>query len=67
MTTIKERLDELGDAGDKIIGYSIVGSMLNIMLEALDELGDDELLDEIDTIQQKIYDKQKDLMNTDIR
>ena len=67
MTTIKERINEFGDAGDKIIGYSIVGSMLNIICEALGEIGEDELSDEIETIQQKIWDKQKELMNTDIK
>ena len=67
MTTIKERIKELGTEGDKIIGYSIVGSMLNIICEALGEIEEDELSDAITTIQQKIWDKQKELMNTDIK
>lgn len=66
MTTIAERIEELGETGDKVIGYSIVGSMLNIISEALDELGDDEVTDAIKSIQQKMWDKQKELMNTDI-
>lgn len=67
MTTIEERMKELGTEGDKIIGYSIVGSMLNILSEALDELGDDELSESIEIIQQNIWDKQKELMSTDIK
>jgi len=67
MTTIEDRLNELGDAGDKIIGYSIVGSMMNIMSEALDELGEDELIVEMKSLQQKLWDKQIELMNTDIK
>ena len=67
MTTIEDRLNEIGDAGNKIIGYTIVGSMMNILHGALDEMGEDELSDAITTIQQKIWDKQKELMSTDIK
>jgi hypothetical protein len=66
MTTIKDRLDELGDTGDKIVGYSVVGSMMNILYEALDEMGEDELSEAITELQKKIWDKQNELMCVDI-
>jgi len=38
MTTIKEQVEKLGDAGTKVFGYAIIGSILNIISDSVEEL-----------------------------
>jgi len=66
VTTIKEHIEKLGDAGSKVIGYAIIGSILNILSDAVDELEDDELSLAIERLQEMVGKKLEMVLNTDI-
>lgn len=67
-TTIKDEYDNFtakyGDAGDKIIGYAIIGGNLNMLREGAEELDDDEILDSFNSLIKLIAKKSEELFKT---
>ena len=71
MTTIKEEFENFtakcGNAEDKILGFAILGSNLNILREAVAELNDDIILGAFDELIELIEIKSNELANTVIK
>lgn len=70
MTTIKEEFENFtakcGDAGDKILGFAVLGTNLTILREATAELNDDEILASLDELIKLIETKSHEFANTEI-
>ena len=70
MTTIKDEYKmfagKCGDAGDKIIGYAVLGCSLNILREGVEELDDDEIIDLFDALIALFAKKQDELFKTEV-
>lgn len=70
MTTIKEEFENFtakcGDVGDKIIGYAILHSTLNMLREGAEELDNEEVLDALDSLQTILENKTNELFKGEI-
>lgn len=70
MTTIKEEFENFiakcGDAGDKILGFAVLGTNLTILRKATAELNDDEILAALDGLIELIETKTNKFANTEI-
>lgn len=70
MSTIKDEykkfVEKCGDAGDKIIGYAIIGSNLNMLAEDADELDDADIINAFDALIELINSKCDILIETDV-
>ena len=64
MTTIRGELKIIGDPIDKLTGYIVIYSIVNIMYEV--ELESDDIIEIIKELQQLIREKQNELMNVNI-
>lgn len=52
---------------DKYLGYTVVGSLLNVIQEAIDELNDKEVTDEWEKLISLVTNKRKEAYNKDIK
>lgn len=66
MTTIDKHLELLGANGNKLIGYAIIGGMLNLIDGFLDEMKDEELSFTIEKLRELTNNKQTELLNMNI-
>lgn len=70
MTTIQDEYDKFtakcGDAGNKIIGFAIIGCNLNLLREGAEELHDEEILDSFDSLIELLAKKSDELFKTEI-
>ena len=70
MTTIRDEYEKFvskcDDAGDKIIGFAIIGSNLNMLREGAEELHDDDVLNAFDTLLEIVEQKSNALFEKEI-
>jgi len=66
MTTIKKQIELLGENGNKVIGYAIIDSMLNIIYEVLEEMEDDDISNAIRDLQLLVIHNEDKFLNTEI-
>jgi hypothetical protein len=62
MITIKEHFDKLGTLGDKVVGYAIIGSLCNHLIEAGEEIEDEDILTHLSAIHKIVREKQTAIM-----
>lgn len=71
MSTIKEEFENFtakcGDAGDKILGFAVLGTNLTILRETTAELNDDIILGALDELIELIEIKSHEFANTEIK
>lgn len=71
MTTIKDEYDNFkskcGDAGDKVIGFALITSNLNILREGVEELQDDEISKAFEKLIKLFNKKSEELFESEIK
>ena len=67
---LKDKIKEISGINESLIGqfleYNMVGSFLNFIEEAINELGDEEITKKFEELQELIMDKRKKLNETEI-
>jgi len=63
---LKDHIEQLGNNGTQVFGYAIIGSILNIISDAIDELEDEELSLAIKDLQNLVSEKLEIILNTEV-
>ena len=66
MTTVTEYLIKFEEHGNKLIGYSIINSIINIMEEAACELSDDVLSIKLEELREHVMDQHNKILQVEI-
>jgi len=66
MTTINDYISKLGADGENVIGYAIIGSMVNILIEAAEEIEDEDIQTHLSAILKIVSDKQTAIMSREV-
>lgn len=70
MATVRDEYEKFvskcGDDGDKIIGFAIIGSNLNMLREGAEEIQDEDVLDAFDAIIELVEQKSNALFEEDV-